>query len=203
MSTVSDSTTSTLSEPTLTVSSDNTNNNTNNNTNDNTNDNTTDHSTDQTTDMNTESLELKLDRTLYYRTIVHETNEVRKRRFRGRNKRLMRSEHNEQIFNAINDLTNDILDGWRAKVSRAAQKGYFSANIYEFYNGSTYRDFPIILLMKGPKNEPDFFEENGMFSVFEEVQSEISAEGFRTSMKYVGKGKTVLMVDWRAGLYDN
>lgn len=142
------------------------------------------------------------DRHEFYRSIVQETDEMRQKRFRGRNKRLVRTEYVEQINNAINDLTNDILDEWRAKVKRGSEKGYMTTNIYEYQNGEMFRDFPIAFLMKGPKDSNDFFETNGMFSVLEEVQSEICAEGFRVGMKYVGKGKTVIYVDWRAGLFE-
>lgn len=142
------------------------------------------------------------DRTKFYASIVQETEATRQKRFRGRNKRLVRSEYIQQIFNAINDLTNDILEEWRVKVQRASEKGYMTTNIFEYQNGTTFRDFPIAFLMKGPKDSDDFFETNGMFSVLEEIQSEICAEGFRVGMKYVGNGKTVIYVDWRAGLFE-
>lgn len=142
------------------------------------------------------------DRHVFYRSIVQETDEMRQKRFRGRNKRLVRTEYVGQIYNAITDLTNDILDEWRDKVKRASEKGYMTTNIYEYQNGDMFRDFPVAFLMKGPKDSDDFFETNGMFSVVEEVQSEICAEGFRVGMKYVGKGKTVIYVDWRAGLFE-
>lgn len=115
---------------------------------------------------------------------------------------LRRSRYMEKVFNTILDLTDEILEDWKDKVFEAAENGFSNVNIYEYGSGEKYRDIPIVMLMCGPKNKSNFFKNNGMFNVVEEVQMELGSYRLRVEYKYVGKGKNVINVSWRDGLYN-
>lgn len=138
----------------------------------------------------------------FYNDIVQTTRIARDKKYRGRRQPLVRTPYIEKVFDAVLSLTDDILDDWRDKVRKASSKGFSNVNIYEYTQGTKYMNFPVVMLMNGPKEDPDFFKNNGMFSVVEEIQNELGAERFRVEYKYVGNGKNVVNVDWRGGLFE-
>ncbi len=114
---------------------------------------------------------------------------------------IRRSKYISKVFDNILDLSDEILQDWRIKVRAAAREGYTNVNIFQYSKGDKYQGLPIVLLLSGPKNTPNFFKSNGMFSVVDEVRMEISAERFRVTYKYIGKGINVINVDWLAGIF--
>jgi hypothetical protein len=115
---------------------------------------------------------------------------------------LKRSKYMEKVFNAILDLSDEILSDWTHVALEAADNGYSNVNIFEYSKGDKFRGLPIVLLMVGPKNDPNFFEKNGMFSVIEEIRMELGEHRLRVSSKYIGKGKNVINIDWKGGLFN-
>jgi len=115
---------------------------------------------------------------------------------------LKRSKYVNQVYDIIIDLTNDILAEWKTKVIHAATCGYSNVNIFEYSKGDRYQGIPIVFLMIGPRDDPDFFERNGLFSVIDELCAEICLHHFRVHYKYIGNGNNVVNVDWKTGLFD-
>ena len=142
----------------------------------------------------------------FYETVVDTTLAARERRreqFKGPSKLpLTRSRYIKKVKNAIERLTDQIVYDWKRKVVDASENGYSNVNLYEYSKGEKYEGLPVVLLMTGPRNDSEFFKNNGLFSVVEEVMSDLCGEGFRVEYKFVGNGKNVINIDWRAGLYD-
>jgi hypothetical protein len=141
--------------------------------------------------------------TKFYESVVDTTLAARERRKKGHLKRLLkRNDYINKVYDAIFDLTDDILADWKKKVVHAAAYGYSNVNIYEYSKGDCYQDLPVVMLMVGPRDDHDFFERNGIFSVIDEIKFEIGSQRFRVNYKYIGNGTNVINIDWKSGLFD-
>ncbi len=130
----------------------------------------------------------------------------KRRNRRGGQSVLKRTAHDQQVYDAVCDLSDEILDEWKSKVEDAADKGFTNTNIYEFEKGAKYKGFPVALLVSGPREEPHYFKDNGTFSVVEELQFEPDMHRFRVETRFIkGKNgnsdKNVIIVDWRSGIF--
>ena len=131
---------------------------------------------------NVSSEDLKSQNSSFYSDVVgatlHQREQKQKQLCNSKNRPFRRTRHIDRVHNAILDLRDDILytlkGGWKYKVLDAANNGFSNVNIFEYHKGAKYRNFPIVLLVAGPHDNTKFFEDNGMFSVVEEIDKVVS-----------------------------